>query len=78
MKEIYPSSKIVHFEKINNRFRIPYNQMVFYDDEYRNIEAVSRLGVQTILVKNGISFRDVEFFIAKIRKRCKITPLSNK
>jgi hypothetical protein len=29
--------------------------MVFFDDEYRNIEAVGNLGVETVFVRNGIT-----------------------
>jgi magnesium-dependent phosphatase 1 len=56
LKEIYPASKIRHFKRIQNHFDIPYSEMVFFDDEYRNIEEVGSLGVDTILVKNGIDF----------------------
>lgn len=55
LKEIYPSSKIQHFKRIQNHFNISFNEMVFFDDEYRNIEEVGRLGVETVFVKNGIS-----------------------
>jgi magnesium-dependent phosphatase 1 len=33
---------------------IPYNKMFFFDDEYRNIEEVGRLGVKTVYVENGL------------------------
>lgn len=58
LKEIYPSSKIQHFAKIQQHFQIPYSQMVFFDDEYRNIEEVGQLGVKTVYIKNGISLSD--------------------
>ncbi|MDX1284836.1 MAG: magnesium-dependent phosphatase-1 [Draconibacterium sp.] len=54
LKEIYPSSKIQHFNRIQNHFMIPFNEMVFFDDEYRNIEDVSGLGVESVIVRNGI------------------------
>ena len=54
LKEIYPRSKDKHFNRIRNHFEIPYDEMVFFDDEYRNINDVSRLGVETVFVKNGI------------------------
>jgi len=59
-KEIYPSSKVLHFKRIRNYFEISYKEMVFFDDELRNIEEVRRLGVKTVFIRNGISFNDVE------------------
>ena len=55
LKEIYPRSKVKHFNRIQNYFEIPYDEMVFFDDEYRNIDEVSGLGVETVFVKNGIN-----------------------
>jgi len=55
LKEIYPSSKIQHFKRIQNYFDIPYSEMVFFDDEYRNIHEVGRLGVTSVYVENGIN-----------------------
>lgn len=42
--EIYPSSKIRHFTALQAKSGIPCNQMVFFDDEWRNRE-VETLGV---------------------------------
>lgn len=55
LKEIYPESKINHFNKIKKHFNITYSEMVFFDDEYRNIHEVGNLGVKTVYVKNGIN-----------------------
>lgn len=63
LKEIYPGSKVQHFQQIQNYFNIPYSEMIFFDDEYRNIEEVGRLGVKTILAKNGVQFNDVNDFL---------------
>jgi magnesium-dependent phosphatase 1 len=62
-KEIYPGSKVRHFGNIQNFFKFNYNEMVFYDDEYRNIEEVGNLGVQCILVENGITMDLVEPYL---------------
>lgn len=55
LKEIYPSSKIKHFKRIQEYFQLPYSKMIFFDDEYRNIEEVGDLGVKAVYVKNGIN-----------------------
>ncbi|CAH9095239.1 unnamed protein product [Cuscuta epithymum] len=58
-KEMFPSRspKTEHFERIHRRTMVPYNQMLFFDDEKRNIDAASQMGVTGILVNNGINFK---------------------
>ncbi|KAI0228807.1 Magnesium-dependent phosphatase 1 [Lamellibrachia satsuma] len=53
--EIYPGSKIAHFNKFHAQSRIPYNQMLFFDDEQRNITDLSQIGVVCILPHDGVS-----------------------
>ena len=62
-KEIYPSSKTVHFRRLQKQTGINFNNMYFFDDEYRNIEEVSMLGVNCLHVKDGISRNTVLNFI---------------
>ncbi len=62
-EEIFPDSKITHFKKIYHSSRIPYNEMVFFDDEHRNIVDVSTLGVQCIHVNKGINKTLVSKFL---------------
>lgn len=63
LKEIYPSSKIQHFNNIQKYFNIPYSEMGFFDDEYRNIEEVGRLAVKAVFVENGINYKMVNPFL---------------
>ncbi|KAL3620982.1 hypothetical protein CASFOL_035894 [Castilleja foliolosa] len=58
-QEIFSSwtHKTDHFQRINRKTRIPYNEMLFFDDEDRNIEAVSKMGVTSILVGNGVNLK---------------------
>ncbi|GAA96508.1 uncharacterized protein L969DRAFT_95027 [Mixia osmundae IAM 14324] len=51
--EIYPGSKLTHFRKLHEKTKIPYAQMVFFDDESRNSEVAS-LGVTFIHTPNGV------------------------
>ncbi|KAH9314833.1 hypothetical protein KI387_023460, partial [Taxus chinensis] len=55
--EIYPSwsHKIEHFQNIHQKTGVPFNSMLFFDDENRNIEAVSKMGVTSIWVGNGVN-----------------------
>ncbi|CAL5358272.1 unnamed protein product [Camellia sinensis] len=56
-QEIFSSwtHKTEHFQRINRRTGVPYNSMLFFDDEDRNIEAVSKMGVTSILVEDGVN-----------------------
>ncbi|KAK7958360.1 magnesium dependent [Apiospora saccharicola] len=66
--EIYPSSKIRHFEAIHKKTGIPFTEMLFFDDESRNRETES-LGVTMRLVRDGVSWQEVEKGIMDWRKR---------
>ncbi|KAJ4963948.1 hypothetical protein NE237_023887 [Protea cynaroides] len=56
-QEIFSSwtHKTEHFQRIHRRTGVPFNSMLFFDDEDRNIEAVSKMGVTSILVGNGVN-----------------------
>ncbi|MCX7987756.1 MAG: magnesium-dependent phosphatase-1 [Bacteroidales bacterium] len=54
-EEIFPDRKIFHLQNIHKKSRVPFDKMVFFDDEYRNISDVEQLGVTAIEVQNGIT-----------------------
>ncbi|XP_025202476.1 magnesium-dependent phosphatase 1-like [Melanaphis sacchari] len=54
-KQIYPGSKVTHINKISKKCNIKLEDMIFFDDEQRNIDDLERLGVVSILVKNGMT-----------------------
>ena len=54
-QEIYPSSKRKHFTALGKQSEVGYSQMLFFDDEMRNIREVSDLGVTSIFVQDGLS-----------------------
>ncbi|WVZ60489.1 hypothetical protein U9M48_010503 [Paspalum notatum var. saurae] len=56
-QEIFSSwtHKTEHFQKIQRKTGIPYKSMLFFDDEDRNIETVSKMGVTSVLVENGVN-----------------------
>lgn len=64
-KEIYPGCKINHFSKIQKASGTDYKDMVFFDDEHRNIVDVGKLGVTCIIIKNGVNQTLVESVLKK-------------
>eukprot|EP00112_Aurelia_sp_Birch-Aquarium-sp1_P012701 Seg2674.3 transcript_id=Seg2674.3/GoldUCD/mRNA.D3Y31 product="Magnesium-dependent phosphatase 1" protein_id=Seg2674.3/GoldUCD/D3Y31 len=59
-KEIYPGKKTVHFSKFKQSSGINFNEMIFFDDEQRNIRDVGQLGVTCNLVLDGMSCGELE------------------
>ncbi|GJM96541.1 hypothetical protein PR202_ga13384 [Eleusine coracana subsp. coracana] len=47
--------KTEHFQKIQRKTGIPYKSMLFFDDEDRNTETMSKMGVTSVLVENGVN-----------------------
>ncbi|MCU4162826.1 magnesium-dependent phosphatase-1 [Carboxylicivirga caseinilyticus] len=66
-QEIYPSSKIAHFNQLKKDSGIPFNKMVFFDDEMRNIQEVGSLGVHAVYVRDGINTSIVKKAIASLK-----------
>ena len=57
LAEIYPSSKVRHFEALRKASGVEFDQMLFFDDEKRNIVEVGDLGVVCIHVDDGVTRR---------------------
>jgi magnesium-dependent phosphatase 1 len=60
---IKTSSKTEHFIKLSLNSKLDFSDMVFFDDEYRNILDVKLLGVECIHITQGIKGHLVDQFI---------------
>jgi len=58
-REIYSGSKIEHLSRISKESGVMLEEMLFFDDEHRNIVDAHQIGVSAILVENGL---DAELF----------------
>jgi magnesium-dependent phosphatase 1 len=66
--QIYPGSKIRHFEKLRKDTGLAYEEMLFFDDEARNRDT-ERLGVVMWLVRDGVCGSEVDAGVRSWRKR---------
>ncbi|KAK7302578.1 hypothetical protein RJT34_13470 [Clitoria ternatea] len=69
-QEIYSSwtHKTDHFQRIHSRTTVPFNSMLFFDDENRNIQAVSKMGVTSIFVGNGVNLGSLSEGLAQFSR----------
>ncbi|XP_020588441.1 magnesium-dependent phosphatase 1 [Phalaenopsis equestris] len=77
-KEIFSSwtHKAEHFQRIHRRTGVPFNSMLFFDDEYRNIDTVSKMGVTSILVDNGVNLQELYSGLDKFSKNSKLADMN--
>jgi len=59
-EEIYPGSKRQHFENLHRITGIPYREIYFFDDEYRNIQDTLDIGVNAYQVDSGLSWQELQ------------------
>lgn len=59
-EQIYPGDKSAHLRVLHQKTGVAYQNMVFFDDEERNIESVSRLGVRAMCVRCGMTREWIE------------------
>lgn len=63
LEEIYPSSKIKHLNQIIGRTGNSVNDIVFFDDEMRNIHEVSAMGIKSIHLDDGLKMRHIKPYL---------------
>ncbi|KAK4545926.1 hypothetical protein LTR36_002490 [Oleoguttula mirabilis] len=66
--EIYPGSKTTHFRRLQKSSGLPFEEMLFFDDESRN-RNVEELGVVMQLVRDGVTRAEVNKGVESWRKR---------
>lgn len=66
--QMYPGTKTTHFQKIQKASKVPYEEMLFFDDEARN-KNVETLGVVMYLVRDGVTVDVVDNGVRDWRKR---------
>ncbi|KAK9499445.1 hypothetical protein O3M35_002477 [Rhynocoris fuscipes] len=59
--EIYPTRKTLHFTQIQKKTGLPFRDMVFYDDDVRNLKCIDKLGVRVIQVVDGINGKVIQY-----------------
>ncbi|XP_037026343.1 magnesium-dependent phosphatase 1-like [Bradysia coprophila] len=68
-QEIYPTCKVQHFNQFNKQSGIPFERMLFFDDEEHNVADINGIGAVAILVDSGVSDSVVadglEYFVRK-------------
>lgn len=72
--QIYPGTKTTHFAKIHQASGIPYEDMLFFDDEARNRNVQTELGVTFCFVKDGMTKDELDRGVWEWRKRRGIRP----
>lgn len=66
--QIYPGSKLTHMQKLHKDTGISYEEFLFFDDESRNRDTES-LGVTMCLVRDGVTWAELERGVKEWRKR---------
>jgi len=66
--EIYPGDKRSHFRSLQRKSGLPYEEMLFFDDESRN-RNVEELGVVMQLVPDGVSRAEINRGVEAWRQR---------
>ncbi|KZF24921.1 magnesium-dependent phosphatase-1 [Xylona heveae TC161] len=66
--QIYPGSKTTHFAKLKKDTGLDYEDMLFFDDEPRNLN-VEDLGVVMYLVEDGVTRNAIDNGVRDWRRR---------
>ncbi|XP_064640604.1 magnesium-dependent phosphatase 1-like isoform X2 [Lineus longissimus] len=59
-KEIYPGNKKTHFKRFSEASGLPYKDMLFFDDEMRNIRDINGIGATAFYVHGGMTHAELK------------------
>lgn len=71
--QIFPASKTQHFARIQQASGLQYEEMLFFDDEARNSNVQTELGVTFCLVRDGMTKEEVDRGVWEWRRRMGIS-----
>ncbi|MFC0875889.1 magnesium-dependent phosphatase-1 [Saccharicrinis sp. FJH2] len=63
IEEIYPTSKTQHLSEILDQTQKTTDDLVFFDDEIRNIYDVGNMGIKSVHIQNGITMQHIKKYI---------------
>lgn len=69
-REIFPGSKITHFRNLAKSSGIEFKDMLFFDDENRNVVDVQGLGVTCVHAHDGMSWCVLKEGFTTFEKKC--------
>ena len=67
--EIYPENKQIHFQELHQKTGIPFENMLFFDNEVWNCREVEQLGVLSIHTPRGLTLKDFNMGLKRYRNR---------
>ncbi|KAI9867810.1 MAG: hypothetical protein M1813_007632 [Trichoglossum hirsutum] len=67
--QIYPGSKTTHLAKLQKQSGVAFADILFFDDEPRNRNVETELGVMTFLVRDGITNDEVDRAVREWRAK---------
>src|SRR5437763_1983675 len=67
--QIFPANMTQHFSRIHQSSGVAYEDMLFFDDEARNRNVETELGVTFCLVRDGMTRDEVDRGVWAWRKR---------
>ncbi|KAA8649736.1 Mg-dependent acid phosphatase [Aspergillus tanneri] len=67
--QIFPGNKTQHFARIHQTSGVQYEEMLFFDDEARNRNVETELGVTFCMIRDGMTRDEVDRGVWAWRKR---------
>lgn len=73
--QIFPANKTQHFARIHQVSGVAFEEMLFFDDEARNRNVETELGVTFCIVRDGLDREVVDRGVWAWRRRNGIKPI---